>query len=467
MFGKDIYWYGVQAISLLETGKLHSPDHSPVFYIVAFLFQILGISDESLFVFQVLTSVWLLFCLFVARSILFGSLLKQNLSLYSDTISTTALDAKSNLDANSYLATTTIADTKTNPRWYFPLQTFAIPGVIVFVLSFLYPKQSWALGFLLLSISFYFTKLFRWKWIFIGISFSFAIWFHTMVGCLGLGLWMVYQLPKKFYPVLFLLVFFIPLFLPTNLGGRFSIDTQVFPISAAWGIAGMGILWDWFFLVFGKNVPKSFLPIRKTIAFLGLLLALPLFHFADIQYRILLSVLLLKEIFSKTNFKQSLITGVSILLWTYTLYNHSNLFRYPYEQMWDPGEKAALIPNNGLLVAHHGFCEFYHFQFRKDCLSWEPDEKAIAELPNGTKIYRLVYGISYETLQRSKDDSKSPLFTFLEPLGEYQLVLESDWIRYCLWLENKNSKLLTVAKSWKNPYRKRPNFLKRKQTYGI
>lgn len=229
MFGKDIYWYGVQAISLLETGKLHSPDHSPVFYIVAFLFQILGISDESLFVFQVLTSVWLLFCLFVARSILFGSLLKQNLSLYSDTISTTALDAKSNLDANSYLATTTIADTKTNPRWYFPLQTFAIPGVIVFVLSFLYPKQSWALGFLLLSISFYFTKLFRWKWIFIGISFSFAIWFHTMVGCLGLGLWMVYQLPKSFILFFF---FWCSSFLcsfPQILGEDFLLIRKFFP----------------------------------------------------------------------------------------------------------------------------------------------------------------------------------------------------------------------------------------------
>lgn len=417
MFGKDIYWYGVQAISLLETGKLHSPDPSPVFHVVAFLFQIFGVSDESLFVFQILTSVWLLVSIFFARKLIVGS--------------------------------------------------FGIPSVIVFVLSFLYPKQSWALGFLLLAIGFYLTNHIRWKWILVGISFVFAIWFHSMVGFLGFGIWVFYHLPKKFHPILFLLVLLIPLVLPANLGERFNFDTQQFPITVALGIAGVGILWDWFFLVFGKNAPHSLLPIRRTMAFLGLLLVLPLFHFADIQYRILLSILVINEIFSKINFKQTFVTGISILLWTYTVYHHPSLFRYPYEQMWNPGESAASIPDNGLLVAHHGFCEFYHFQFRKDCLSWEPDEKAKSELPSGTKIYRLVYGIRYEILQRSKEDQKTPIFSYIEPLGNYQLVLEEDWNRYRVQLENKNSKLLFVAKSWKNPYRKRPSFLKRKQTYGI
>ncbi|MBM9546182.1 hypothetical protein JWG40_04095 [Leptospira sp. 201903074] len=443
MFGKDIYWYGVQAISLLETGKLHSPDPSPVFHIVAFLFQILGTSDESLFLFQILTVIWLLVSLFFARKLVFHHWEKTN------------TNAKSGSESNK------------NHSVRKKIITLWIPSVMIFVLSFLYPKQSWALGFLLLAIGFYFSNQIRWKWIYVGICFLCAAWFHSMVGFLGLGIWIFYQVPKKFYPFLFLSVLLIPLVLPANIGGRFHFDTEAFPLSVALGIAGVGILWDWFFLVFGKNVPQSFQQVRSTIAFLGLLLVVPLFHFADIQYRILLSILLIKEIFTNTNWKQSIVTGVSILLWSYTLYQHPNLFRHPYEQMWNPGEGAAEIPNNGLLVAHHGFCEFYHFQFRKDCLSWEPDEKALSELPSNTKIYRLVYGIRFENLRASKMDPNTPIFSYLEPLGEYQLVLEEDWKRYRLWLEKRNSKLLPIAKSWKNPYRERPHFIKRKQTYGI
>ncbi|PJZ47173.1 hypothetical protein [Leptospira brenneri] len=417
MFGKDIYWYGVQAVSLIETGKLHSPDHSPVFHIVAFLFRFFGTSDESLFAFQILTSVWLFLSIIIARKLV--------------------------------------------------LNSFGLPSVIFFVLSFLYPKQSWALGFLILSIGFYFSTNLRWKWIYLGISFVFALWFHSMVGILGLGLFVLYKIPRKFDLILFLFVAFLPLILPKELGERITFETHGFPILLAFGIAGVGFLWDWFFMVFEKNVSHTVLLFRRTIAFMGFLLVLPLFHFADIQYRILLSLILLSQIFTIINWKQYLITGVSFILWAYTVFNSPNLFRYPYEQMWDPGEKAATFSNNGLLVAHHGFCEFYHFQFRKDCLSWEPDEKAISELPSGTKIYRLVYGIRFENLRASKEDPNTPIFTLIEPLGEYQMVLEEDWKRYRLWLEKRNSKLLSVAKSWKNPYRKRPSFLKRKQSYGI
>ncbi|TGM72224.1 hypothetical protein EHR01_13195 [Leptospira mtsangambouensis] len=448
MFGKDIYWYGVQAISLLESGKLHSPDNSPVFHIVAFLFQIFGVSDETLLFFQILTSVWLVTSLFFARHLVFSVI------------------------------------EISNPKINF------IPSILVFVLSFLYPKQSWALGFLILSFgfsfpiptisslfsktpsptsspSFAFTLFrFRLRWIASGMFFIFAFWFHPMVALLGLGVLVLYQIPEKFYPVFFCLVCLLLFFFPEDPSGRFYSGKEIFPLSAAFALAGFGILWDWFFLVFGKSESK-FKKMRRALAFFGFLLILPIFHFADIQYRILLSLILLTQIFSQWNGFQILVWTVSTGLWIFTIFTNPNSFRYSYEQMWIPGESMASVPNNGLLIAHHGFCEYYHFQFRKDCLSFEPDTKAISELPQGTEIYRAVYGIRYENLLSSKDENKIPFFSFIQPLGEYQLVLEKDWKRYRSWLENRNSKLVSIAKSWKNPYKERPNFIKRKHSNGL
>ncbi|MBM9592575.1 hypothetical protein JWG41_19290 [Leptospira sp. 201903075] len=434
MFGKDIYWYGVQAISLLETGKLHSPDHSPVFHIAALFLKIFGIQDQSLFLFQILTSVWLLISVILARWIL------------------------------------------SHREFKF---AFVFPSFVILLLGFLYPKQSWALGFLVLSIAFYFSSslsssaapsssfwMHRIRWGAAGLLFLLALWFHPMVGVFGIGLWVLYQIPTKFYPVIFLLSLLFPFFLPQDPNGRFYSDTEIFPLTAAYGIAGFGILWDWGYLVFGKS-EERFLKIRKAIAFFGFLLLLPIFHFADIQYRILLSLIFVIPVFVTWNRVQILIGTVSISLWVFTVYTSPHLFRYPYDLMWIPGESMASVPNNGLLVAHHGFCEYYHFQFRKDCLSFEPDAKAISELPKGTEIYRAVYGIRYENLLASKDEKNRPIFSFVQPLGEYQLVLEEDWKRYRFWLEKRNSKLLSVAKSWKNPYRERPQFMKRKQNYGI
>lgn len=423
MFGKDIYWYGVQAISLLETGELHSPDRSPVFRIVAFLFSVLGVSEDNLFYFQIVTVVWLLFCLYLSRFFL-----------------------KTPID-----------------NWN------VFPSAMVLVLGFLYPKQAWALGFLLLSIALYLSKSISnpiVRWIGSGIFLVFAAWFHTMVGVLGLGVWILFQLPRKYDLIFFLSALVLPLFVKSETNERLVVDTKTFPIIAAFAMVGIGIVWDWIRLVFGKNILLSYEPMYKTISFLGLLLVVPIFHFADIQFRILISVLLIGSLFTLGNRKEGFITLTSFVLWVTTLIQYPHLFRYPYETMGSPGEKAASIADNGLLVAHHGFCEYYHFHFRKDCLSWEPDEKAIHEMPSDTKIYRLVYGIRMENLRASKENGER-IFSIIEPLGEYQLVLEEDWNHYIDWLEKRDSKLLFVAKSWKNPYRKRPSFIQRKQNYGI
>ncbi|TGL86888.1 hypothetical protein EHQ68_16515 [Leptospira congkakensis] len=474
MFGKDIYWYGVQAISLLETGKLHSPDHSPVFHIVAFLFQIFGVSDESLFVFQVITTVWLIFSLFVARSLFLAAKESQDpiINFFpSDNTQTNANDNRNE-------------DLSISVKKRIGIFYLGLPSILVFVLGFLYPKQSWALGFLILSIGCYFTAtikpkpqviptipflsslVFDFRHIISGIFFLFALWFHPMVALFGFGILVFYWIPEKFYPVIFCFAIILPFLLPQNPNGRFYSDKENFPLSAAFALAGFGILWDWAFFIFGKSEPKH-KKIRKALAFFGFLLLLPIFHFADIQYRILLSLILVVQIFLVWNRFQILVWTIGTSLWVFTVFTSPHLFRYPYDLMWVPGESMASVPNNGLLVAHHGFCEYYHFQFRKDCLSWEPDDKAISELPEGTEIYRAVYGIRYENLLASKDEKNGPIFSFVQPLGEYQLVLEKDWQRYRLWLEKRNSKLVPIAKSWKNPYRQRPEFIKRKQSYGL
>nr|WP_322113425.1 hypothetical protein [Leptospira soteropolitanensis] len=420
---------------------MHSPDNSPVFHIVALLFRMFGVSDGTLFIFQTLTSIWLITSFFFARYLVFSG--------------------------------------KDNPQQRFNF----LPSILVFVLGFLYPKQSWALGFLALSFGFYSTTATNKKpslalakisffssslfqWVVSGILFLVALWFHPMVALLGLGVFILYQIPEKFYLFIFCFGFFLPFLLPEDPSGRFYSEKENFPLVAAFALAGPCILWDWTFLVFGSSPPK-FRRMRKALAFFGFLLLFPVFHFADIQYRILLSLILLNQIYIQWNILQILVWMVSSGLWIFTIFINPNQFRYSYEEMWIPGESMASVPNNGLLVAHHGFCEYYHFQFNKDCLSFEPDAKAISELPKDTEIYRAVYGIRYENLLSSKDENKKPIFSFIKPLGDYQLVREQDWKKYRLSLEKRNSKLLLVAKSWKNPYKERPDFIKRKHTNGL
>ncbi|TGM25880.1 hypothetical protein EHQ82_05065 [Leptospira selangorensis] len=217
-----------------------------------------------------------------------------------------------------------------------------------------------------------------------------STWFHTMVGVLGIGLVCFFFLPKRLYLPLFLVSAMIPYWFRSDLNDRFVFETTTFPLTTAYGMVGFGILWDWYELVFGTKDKENNLSIRRSIAFVGLLLILPIFHFADIQFRILISMLLIVAIFTPNHPKHYFLTGVSFFLWMITLYQSPHLFRHPYEEMWNPGEQTSTVANNGLLVAHHGFCEYYHFQFRKDCMSWTPDEKAINELSEGSKIYRLV-----------------------------------------------------------------------------
>jgi hypothetical protein len=419
LIGKDIYWYGVQAISLIEKGTLHSQDISPVFYLVSVIFKIFGKSENSLLIFQIFTAIWLFISIFFSRILIFKNCKKA---------------------------------------------VYFIPTIALLIIAFLYPKQSWALGFLIICIGFYHITNKKARLLGMSISFLLSFWFHMMVGFFGIGIWILFKLPKKYYQFLFIFFFLLTIIIPKSPDSRFYNSNEWFTIRIAYGIAGLGILWEWFLLVLSKRENGQ---EEGTLNFTGFLMIIPIFHFADIQYRILLSLILIVQIYIHFGKLQIIFWIIGCSLWIYSFYSEPNLFRYSYEQMLFPGEKISKISNNGLLIAHHGFCEYYHFNFGKECLSWKPDEKALSELPIGTKIYRAIYGIRYENLKISLDGNKNPTFSYILPLGEYQLVLEDEWEQYLKSLEKRESKNLLIAKSWKNPYRQRPNFLKRKHLYGF
>jgi len=416
LFGKDIYWYGVQALSLLEKGELHSPDTSPVFHLLAFIFYFTGPTENGLLVFQIVTSIWLYFTLSLAKLLL------------------------------------------------YPGQTrnfFVFPSLILLVLSFSYPKQSWALGFLVLSIGCYANEKSILRVLIAFLLFLFAFWFHRFVGLFGVGLFFIYLMPKRFYPWLFAISILVPFILAKDPDTRFYSGSLSFPLIEAFKLAGLAILFDWIFLFLRS---ENSMKMRQAIQFLGLVLLLPLFHFADVQYRILLSLLALGGVWIKVNIRNTAIFIISSLLWCFIIEAKPESFRYSYEDMLNPAIKTSEKNEIGLLVAHHGFCEYYHFHFNKECLSWKPDDLAIGELPKGKQIFRLVSGFRYENLKNTRNEKNEAMFSTHENLGKYLLVREDDWNQYLIWLEKHNSKKLGYAKSWKNPYRLRPDFLREKHT---
>ena len=415
LLGKDIYWYGVQAQSLLETGRVHSPDSSPVFYIVAAVFSLNGINEFSLFVFQGLTSLWTFFSLiFVLRISRKEKILIRTISLIS------------------------------------------IPGILI---SFLYPKQAWALGFLGISLSYLspmkIHSVRTWVgWIFLFLSF----WFHGFVGVLGSGILIVSQIPQRFRWIPGFCLYSLLLLFPIE-NERISLSTDYLPLFSAYSLLGLPILLEWMIHIFSETHPSL---IVSSLRFFGIALLLPIFPFSEIQFRILISIFYLGTFFRLSTLKNSLLSLLVSLIWIVSFQDKYPSLRYPYEGMYNPASKISQIPDNGLLIARHGFCEFYHFHHKKDCLSFAPDEIALSELEEGKSIYRLVSGFPGDGFLNTVNRKGKKIFPTSVSLGNYYLVKNSDWETYLLHLESIRSPLLKIAKSVSNPYKERPEFLRKK-----
>lgn len=431
LYGKDIYWYGVQAVSILETGSLHSPDRSPVFYITSLVLSIFGKNELGLFAFQILTFIWLLISFSYARS----QIRFQEVRFF-----------------------------------------WILPSLLLLFLAVSYPKQAWALGFLAIAMGFFSggRDIYR-----IGLTFVFwslSFWFHGFVGLLGFGIFLLSSIPYTITLVMLPAAWVIFTFLPKDMDSRFAKSADAIPLLSAYSLARFPIIWDWVTSLVegGENYIKNrngSEKIQTTLWILSIALVFPWFHFADIQFRILLSILAVSLLYHSWNWKNIFYLGISAMLWLGVFVQHPRLISYDYDSMINPAYSISKIPDMGLLIAHHGFCEYFHFTYGKECLSWRPDDIAYSELPKNTKIYRLVSDIHQSRLKRFSDTKGDPVFSYIRPLGSYQLVKEVDWDRYLIELKNQsqdttsqeqNQLLLDKSESFRNPYQYRPGFLREK-----
>ncbi|WP_125226330.1 hypothetical protein [Leptospira neocaledonica] len=442
--GKDIYWYGVQAKSLINTGQLHSPDTSFVFHIVELIFRIFGESERSLFIFGFITYCFLTFCGFL--TIRFSK---------------------------------TILSDKEAERGNFPFYIF-LSGIWI---SFLYPKQAWGLGLFSIGISLYLRFLMdrkniyrKFKYLILSLAFiGISGLAHSVFLILGMvflfGFFLDKIIQKNSWKILnitliaFVLVilFYIARIYLFNFtfGGRIDTERNFdIPLLDAYRIYGIAFVLEWV-LIF------LFLILERKSAFLIFILGalfLPWASFADLQFRILLSILWISELFLRGS-RKAYFAGILIcFIWFLSIKSDYSKFGHDY-----PGFRKVIagFPEKfqpGLLIAHHGFCEFIKFYKEYDCLSWKPDDKAKNELPKNSEIYRIVKGFSYRELDsafdlKGKKIFKAPIIT----LGNYLLVKEADWDDFhSIKEEERDEKSLSRIESWINPFKERPKFILKK-----
>ncbi|GBF39116.1 hypothetical protein [Leptospira johnsonii] len=191
---------------------------------------------------------------------------------------------------------------------------------------------------------------------------------------------------------------------------------------------------------------------------------MPWASFADLQFRILLSILWISEVLLRGS-RKAYFAGILIcFIWFLGIKSDPNKFGHDYRAF---RRAVASFPEKfepGLLIAHHGFCEFIKFYKEYDCLSWKPDDKAKKELPKDSEIFRIVKGFSYRELDlafdlKGKKIFKAPIIS----LDNYLLVKESDWDYFhSTKEEERDEESLSRIESWINPFRERPNFILKK-----
>lgn len=442
--GKDIYWYGVQAKSLISTGQLHSPDTSFVFRIVELIFRIFGESEKSLFIFGFVTYFFLISCGFLTIR-------------FSETILSDEDKQKDN----------------------FPFFIF-LSGIWI---SFLYPKQAWGLGFFSIGISLYLRFLMDHKNIYEKIKYlslslfliGISILAHSVFLVLGILFAFGFLIDKIFRKnswntlnitliafTLVALLYIVRVYIFNfTFGGRIGVENNFdIPLIDAYRIYGIAFVSEWV-LIF------LFLIIeRKSIFLLCILgtLFLPWASFADLQFRILLSILWISELFLRGS-KKVYFAGILICFsWLLGIKSDPTKFGHDYPSFRNAVGRFPGKFQPGLLIAHHGFCEFIKFYKEYDCLSWKPDDKAKNELPKNSEIYRIVKGFSYRELDSAFDLKGKKIFKApIVSLGNYLLVNESDWDYFhSIKKEERDEESLSRIESWINPFRERPKFILKK-----
>lgn len=448
--GWDAYFYLVQVKAMVEEGSMHSPDISPVYLLLKWIYLICG--DYEL-AFQLLcagltglfTSLVCLLAFQHSRSWWIAGLLGL---------------------------------------WFVSSSSLAYFGAN-------FPKNLLGINFMLVL---FWASTSRYKWLQVpalvlsAVSHRLtAVLSIVFLGCKRLNVRTLFLL-LGIGGLILLLASLVPGLIHWSDLKRF--DFVALPHFPAWSFVELLDLWHtqplwiieivlvnvllvwmgWTLLV-RKSIDPTQLPWFRSLFFLTLLLSFPFLEMSSTSmgYRFFLTSLLIIPLFGIAwLMKQGLwVKGsLTIILLLGSIFAQFHIepqkfdpdYAY-YDSLSGKTGKALLDSEAELIIAHNGLAEVVTFQNSIDAMPWVPEYEME---PNA--LYRIAFGIeAFEIKAVLGRDLKAP-FQRLDLF--YLLLLEEDWREFTNTVKEigEDKELLERIYAWENPSRKRPAFLLRNKS---
>ena len=110
-----------------------------------------------------------------------------------------------------------------------------------------------------------------------------------------------------------------------------------------------------------------------------------------------------------------------------------------------------------LVIAHNALAEYYTFTTGFDAMPWIPEYTI-----DSTRLWRIATGVRLETLQYYVGEKHRGMVFPLD--GGYVLLRESDWQTAIIRAQKEDDQVfINAANSWRNPHKMRPGWLLRRK----
>lgn len=440
--GWDSYFYLVQIRALVETGQMHSPDSSPVYWLLYAIFQATG---DYVLAYKLLS---------VSLAGLFTSLsflLARKLGGWGPALVVAAW--------------TIFSPTLTFFAAQFPKNLLGLNGLLLLLYAFLVPGRgpkvaALALAFVShrmtagLSMLFLLFRQFSWRRLL------------ALLGLAGIGLLAAWLLPGM-----------LRIADLARFSGAFSAQPQLAAYSfiqlmeparmhLLW-MAELGLACVFFASMLLHLFRERPRPWHLAFALLLLVLIFPFFKIDEngIGYRFFLTFAVLAplcfacipHVLPQPFFYLAAGLALALTLPAQAAYDPPT-FDPDYAQYAHISQKTARILSERkpeLLIAHKGLAELMTFQTGIDVLPWQPEYTV-----DSARLWRIGHGV--QAMEYRYFLGKSDQDRMHELALEYHLLPETVWQRFVKAVRQAgDADLLKRIESWQNPHEMRPGFLQK------
>jgi hypothetical protein len=475
--GWDGYYYLIQIKSLLEEGRMHSADNSPVYPLILFIQRIIG---DYVLSYKIASSV--IHGLFSISIFIYSFIIWERLN---GTNRVRTFIVSSFVSAFSVFSPSAFYFIS-----QFPKNMLGFSFLLLFLAAFEYAKS--------ISIKNRFTFQYFLIMLLLIVLFFTAFITHRFAGGAAITVllfhlaYFIYKKSVKIViaaiillSILGLLTFLLPGILHVSDLERFAGFVRLdFSITAIdfiklHGIHKVKIYWllelalfyilELFVLVYTgiqilyrKDKEVFTLVSLFLFAFLGVF-PFYTFELSSMGYRFFLGSLLFFPVnflflFKYSRIKSKFIFSFTVILllasfFTYRTYD-PEYFDPPYLLFQKVGNRAlnklsAKRTEFDLLIAHKALAEIITFETGIDVLPWAPEKTQ-----NKEKIWRIAYGLTDKKYQEYTKD-----YRVYYLMNKYSLVREDEWEGITVRLQSNN--LFGEIENWKNPTAIRPEYLLR------